>query len=284
MKQIRIYHLTEYLFSEIVELTEHKLLLRPREGHDIRIASSRLDVQPDHGVKWYRDIYGNSVGNLRLQGPANQLRIESEVVIEHYQDTPLDFLVDERAVTYPFPFEPEERMDLLPYRSHIWPNETDSLKKWISRFWWPGHSVETFVLLDQMNKAIVAEFRYEMREAPGVQNPTETLAKGSGSCRDFAAFFIEACRYLGFATRFVSGYLHNPGSTQHGSTHAWAEVYLPGAGWIGFDNTSGQVAGTAHIATAVHRHPESVPPVSGSFIGSSQVAVELSVTVEVSEI
>ncbi|MEM8868542.1 MAG: transglutaminase family protein [Verrucomicrobiota bacterium] len=284
MKCIRIYHLTEYQFSQPVELTEHTLMLRPREGHDIRIASSRLDVQPAHEVKWYRDIYGNSVGLLNFEGSAGSLRIESEVVIENYQERPLDFLVDARAVTYPFPFEPEERLDLLPYRSHTWPNETASLKDWVARFWWPGHSVETFVLLDQMNKAIVADFQYAMREAPGVQTPAETMRRGSGSCRDFAAFFIEACRYLGFATRFVSGYLHNPGSMQHGSTHAWAEVYLPGAGWIGFDNTSGQVAGISHIATAVHRHPESVPPVSGSFIGSLKVAVDMKVTVEVSEI
>lgn len=284
MKRIRIYHLTEYWFSQPVELTEHRLLLRPREGHDIRIASSRLDVQPEHRTKWYRDIYGNSVGVLLLQGLTNQLRIESEVVIEHYQDSPLNFIVDERSVTFPFPFEPEDRLDLLPYRTHTWPNETKRLKTWVSRFWQPGQSIETYVLLDQMNRAIVSELRYGMREEPGVQSPSETLEKGTGSCRDFAAFFIEAARYLGLAARFVSGYLHNPDSTQHGSTHAWSEVYLPGAGWIGFDNTSGQVTGTSHIATAVHRHPESIPPVSGSFIGSSDVSSNLTVTVDVNEI
>ncbi|MDP4645248.1 MAG: transglutaminase family protein [Opitutales bacterium] len=284
MKRIRIYHLTEYQFSQPVELTEHKLLLRPREGHDIRVASSRLDVSPKHTVKWYRDIYGNSVGLLRLQGLSNQLRIESEVVIEHYQHRPLDFIVDERAVTYPFPFEPEERLDLLSYRTHTWPNETKTLKQWVARFWWPGTSIETFVLLDQMNRAIVSDFVYGMREEPGVQNPAETLARGAGSCRDFAAFFIEACRYLGLPARFVSGYLHNPGSTQHGSTHAWSEVYLPGAGWIGFDNTSGQVTGASHIATAVHRHPESIPPVAGSYISDAGVTSQLAVTVDVAEI
>ncbi len=106
MKRIRIYHLTEYLYSQAVKLTDYTLLLRPREGHDIRIESSRLDVQPAHSMKWYRDIYGNSVGMLHLKEQSNILRIESEVVIEHYETDPLDFLVDERAVTYPFPFEP----------------------------------------------------------------------------------------------------------------------------------------------------------------------------------
>ncbi len=284
MKRIRIYHLTEYRFSEPVELSEHTILLRPREGHDIRIESSRLSVSPAHTVKWYRDIYGNSVGTLHINGLTDHLSIESEIIIENYAEQPLDFLVDHRAVTYPFPFEPEERLDLLPYRTHTWPNETKRLKEWIAAYWLPGQAIETFALLDQMNQSIVAGFRYQMRETPGVQNPARTLSLGSGSCRDFAAFFIEACRYLGFAARFVSGYLHNPGATQHGSTHAWSEVYLPGAGWIGFDNTSGLVTGPDHIATAVHRHPESIPPVTGSFIGPEGVHSELIVCVDVNQV
>lgn len=284
MKKIRIHHLTEYQFSQAVNLTEHRLLLRPREGHDIRITSSLLDVSPAFVTKWSRDIYGNSVGLLHLKEPSSTLRIESEVVIEHYAERPLDFVVDRRAVTFPFPFEPEDRLDLLPYCTHNWPNHTGPLKQWVSRFWQPGQSIETYVLLDRMNKAIVADFGYGMREEPGVQNPDDTLRLRTGSCRDFAAFFIEACRYLGLPARFVSGYLQNSGSTQHGSTHAWSEVYLPGAGWIGFDNTSGLIAGTQHIATAVHRHPEAVPPVSGSYLSAGPVASTLRVTVDVSQL
>lgn len=284
MQRIRIHHLTEYRFSEPVELDEHKLLLRPREGHDIRIESSRLAVEPSNSVKWYRDVYGNSLGVLSVNEPTDRLRIESELTIEHYATQPLDFIVDQRAVTYPFPFEPEERLDLLPYRTHTWPNDTKRLKAWVARFWAPGQSIETYVLLDRMNRAIVADFGYRMREEPGVQSPAQTLELASGSCRDFAALFIEACRYLGLATRFVSGYLHNPESDQHGSTHAWAEVYLPGAGWIGFDNTSGNVTGAEHIATAVHRHPESVPPVAGSFRGPPGVERQLRVEVDVTRV
>lgn len=284
MKRIRIYHVTEYTYSQPVELTDYVLLLRPREGHDIRIASSKLNVQPDHTMKWYRDIYGNSVGVLHLKEPASQLNIESEIVIEHYETNPLDFLVDERAVTFPFPFEPGERLDLLPYCTHTWPNETKTLATWVSRFWIPGQSIETYILLDQMNKAIVSEFGYGMREEPGVQSTATTLQLKTGSCRDFAALFIEACRFLGLPARFVSGYLHNPDSTLPGSTHAWSEVYLPGAGWIGFDNTSGQVTGASHIPTAVHRHPEAIPPVSGSNYGDAFVSSNLRVVVEVNEV
>ncbi|MEM0966774.1 MAG: transglutaminase family protein [Verrucomicrobiota bacterium] len=284
MDRIRIFHLTEYHFNESVQLSEHTLLLRPREGHDIRIESSQLRVTPNHTVKWYRDIYGNSTGVLSELEPTDCLRIESEVVIEHYATQPLDFVVDDRAVTFPFAFEPEERLDLLAYRTHTWPNDSKHLKPWVSQFWIPGQAIETYVLLDQMAKEIVAAFSYEMREEPGVQSPATTLTRGSGSCRDFAALFIEACRYLGLAARFVSGYLYNPGAEQHGATHAWSEIYLPGAGWIGFDNTSGLVTGSAHIATAVHRHPESVPPVSGGFTGTSYASPTLSVEVNVAKV
>ncbi|MFT4901305.1 MAG: transglutaminase-like putative cysteine protease [Lentimonas sp.] len=282
MKRIRIRHLTQYTFSQVVKFSEHRLLLRPREGHDVRITSSRLMVSPAHKTQWYRDIYGNSVGLLHLLEPARVLRIESEVVIEHYAGQPLDFIVDMRAVTFPFPFDPEDRLDLLPYRTHTWPNQVQRLKVWVQQFWQPGRSIETFLLLDQMNKAILSQLRYGVREEEGVQSPAQTLQRGEGSCRDFAALFIEACRYLGLPARFVSGYLHDEDSQQHGSTHAWSEVYLPGAGWIGFDNTSGSVAGLAHIATAVHRHPESIPPVSGAFIGGAGTVSELEVTVDVS--
>ncbi|MGB0743967.1 MAG: transglutaminase N-terminal domain-containing protein, partial [Opitutales bacterium] len=192
MKRIRIQHTTEYSFSQQVELTEHRLLLRPREGHDIRIVASKLEVSPAHEVKWYRDIYGNSVGILCLLEAASAMRISSEVEIEHYQTAPLDFHVDQRYVTFPFTFEPEDRMDLLPYRTHIWPNEMAPLKEWVSQFWLPGQSIETYVLLSQMSERIVADFSYQMREEEGVQSHAETLRLRSGSCRDFAAFFMEA--------------------------------------------------------------------------------------------
>jgi transglutaminase-like putative cysteine protease len=149
MNRIRIYHLTEYTYSQSVPLTDYLLLLRPREGHDIRIASSKLNVQPDHSMKWYRDIYGNSAGVLHLKESSDILSIESEIVIEHYETNPLDFIVDERAVIFPFPFEPGERLDLLPYSTHTWPNDSQSVGKWVSRFWVPGQSIETFALLNK---------------------------------------------------------------------------------------------------------------------------------------
>src|SRR5690606_15009067 len=143
---------------------------------------------------------------------------------------------------------------------------------WASQFWRPGQVIETPVLLSNISQVIVDQFVYTRREEPGVQRPAETLQRRSGSCRDFATLFIEACRFFGFATRFVSGYLHNPVRPQmEGATHAWAEVYLPGLGWKGFDTTSGLVTGHDHIAVAVTRHPADAPPISGSFLASPSV-------------
>ena len=146
--------------------------------------------------------------------------------------------------------------------------------------------MNTTLLLDSLNKAIVANFEYKMREEPGVQSPQQTIESGSGSCRDFATLFIEACRVFGFASRFVSGYLLQPigNADQHSATHAWSEVYLPGSGWRGFDSTSGLLTGADHIAVAHHRHPEAIPPVSGSFIGKTEPLPVMSVNVDVKKL
>jgi len=145
--------------------------------------------------------------------------------------------------------------------------------------------MDTFALLTQLNCEIANHFTYQIREEEGVQSPAQTLRLNSGSCRDFAALFMEACRHMGFASRFVSGYLHMPDNeTGNASTHAWAEVYLPGPGWKGFDPTSGLVTGNQHIPVAVARHPETVPPVSGSFVGPAGQLPALTVSVRVSEL
>ena len=156
---------------------------------------------------------------------------------------------------------------------------------WLRQFWCAGQVVETYLLLEWINKAIATGFVYQQREEPGVQTPETTLTRHAGSCRDFATLFIEACRSLGLAARFVSGYLYtSPLQQIQGSTHAWSEVYLPGVGWKGFDSTSGQVVGNDHIAVAMSRHPESVPPVAGSFQAITPQAPVMSVMVEVTEL
>jgi len=282
MQRLRITHLTEYRYSSPVALGPHQLLLRPREGHDVHIESSRLDISPQPQIKWHRDMFDNSVAVASFLDPSDRLTIESEVVIEHYEEAPLDFLVADYGVNYPFLYTPEERVDLLPYEQPVYPNDQQALRDWVNGFGFGQGPIETYAMLDRMNRALASGLTYIIREEPGVQSPDQTLASRRGSCRDYAALFIEACRHLGLASRFVSGYLHAPATEEgNAATHAWAEVYLPGPGWKGFDPTIGEVTGSRHIAVAVARHPETVPPVAGTFVGPSESPPVLIVNVQV---
>lgn len=282
MQRLQIDHLTVYEFNEVVALLPHKLLLRPREGHDVRIESAELHISPFPLLRWQRDVYGNSVAVASFTQPSHTLSIASRVLLQHYGDQPLDFLVADHAVRYPFQYDAAERIDLEPCLMPVFPQDQPSISAWLQSFWQPGQIVETYLLLEWINKAIAYGFTYVQREQPGVQTPATTLNQRSGSCRDTATLFIEACRCLGLAARFVSGYLYVLDDTQGlGSTHAWAEVYLPGAGWKGFDTTSGLLAGHDHITVAVGRHPESVPPVAGAFIAPGGQAPLMRVEVRV---
>ena len=210
-------------------------------------------------------------------------------------EEPLDFVVDEAAVSYPFVYAAEDRLILAPFQQPVYAESGPDVRLWLEQLEIGDDSVETYALLDRINRAIHRDFTYAAREQPGVQAPSDTLASLTGSCRDFATLFIEACRHIGLASRFVSGYLHQrpisalaPAlatmTALPGATHAWAEVYLPGPGWKGFDPTTGEVAGSDNIAVAVSRHPQQVPPVAGSFVGPKDQVPALVVNVEVDSI
>ena len=281
MQRLRIRHLTEYWFTGPVILNQHRLLLRPREGHDVRIESSRLEISPVYSIKWYRDIFDNSLALVDFLEPADKLSITSDVIIQHYEEAPLNFCVADYALTYPFAYKTSERIDLAAFQQPVFADDQAAVQQWLQDIGLGG-GMETFSLQSKLNHTIHDRFCYRMREEAGVQSPAQTLRLGSGSCRDYATLFIEACRCLGLASRFVSGYLHAP-ATEAGnaSTHAWAEVYLPGCGWQGFDPTTGEITGHRHIAVAVARDPESIPPVSGSFIGPRQATPRMVVDVRV---
>jgi transglutaminase-like putative cysteine protease len=279
MRRLRIVHRTRYEFSESVRLGPHRLLLRPREGHELHIESSLLEISPIATVRWLRDINDNSVAIASFALPATQLIIDSEVVVQHFDEAPLDFVVADEAVNYPFRYDPDTAAVLRPYLVDAQePVEQEALRSWLSQRWQFGEQVQTYTLLQRLCVDIKDTLEYQAREYPGVQTAAETLARGAGSCRDFASLFMFAARSLGLAARFVSGYLDAP-HIGSGATHAWAEVYLPGAGWKGFDPTLGEMVGSKHIAVAVARRPDVVSPVAGTFFGQPGASLFVDVAV-----
>lgn len=279
MQRYKILHRTYYNFSGQVRLQPHALRLRPKEGHDLHIESSSLDIQPPAKLRWHRDVEDNSVAIATFETPTDRLAIESEVVIQQFNQGPLDFLVADYAANYPFRYNAEDSILLAPYLDPVAP-VTDTMNDWIRTLWQPDQAIETYVLMQRLTALIPQKLAYRVREEEGVQSAQETLALGTGSCRDFANLFMAIARHLGLAARFVSGYLEaQPSATDYGATHAWAEVFIPGAGWKAFDPTTGELVGSDHIAVAVARLPESVPPVAGAFVGPPGANLDVGVWV-----
>ena len=283
--KIRIQHQTTYSYSQPVTFGQHRIMVRPREGHDVHIESSVLNITPAHTIRWTRDVNGNSLARVDFLEPATQLVFSSEIVLEQYNTNPFDFILEDTAVHYPFVYEPESLTELAPVMAILYPRDTPALKEWLAQFWKPGEQVDTFALLQRVNRHIYENFKYQRRDESGVQTPAETLTKRSGSCRDFATLLLEACRTWGLAARFASGYMQCESTEAGGaSTHAWTEVYLPGAGWKGFDPTGGLMTGAQHVTVAVSRNPESAAPISGSFSGPRGCSLGITVDVRVTRI
>jgi len=280
MQRYKIIHRTYYNYTKEVLLGTHHLLLRPREDYELRIESFVLKCNPFSKIFWHRDIENNSVAVADFNQNTQQLIVETEVILQQYNESPLDFIVSDYAISYPFEYKEEDKILLAPYRVLPDKETRELLNNWIFNIWKNDEKIQTYTLLQNLNKYINSTLVYNVREEPGVQSVKETLALSSGSCRDFAFLFMEAVRCLGLAARFVSGYLYAPlMSDKVGSTHAWAEIYLPGVGWKGFDPTIGDIVGKDHIPVAVSRLPESIPPISGTYAGNSKSSLDVGVWV-----
>jgi transglutaminase-like putative cysteine protease len=283
MKRIRIVHKTEYHYSQPVSFGPHRVMMRPREGHDVHIVRGRLDVEPAATVRWLHDIYSNSIAVLTFSQPSRTLSVVGEVDVDLYDDNPIECLIDPNARQFPFQYAPEEQVELISFRLPTYPYEGPRLQQWLSELYRPGQVVGTFELLEKLNTHIFHSFKYAHRDDPGVQLPCDTLVRGSGSCRDFAVLMMEAARHWGFGARFVTGYIQmNEG--QHGATHAWTDIYIPGAGWHGFDPTNNKLAGDEHISVAVAREQEKASPLSGTWDGPANAFQDMNVSVQVSAI
>jgi transglutaminase-like putative cysteine protease len=283
---LSIHHRTTYRYHQPVSLGPHRLMLRPRESRELQLISSNVIVTPSATVSWALDVFGNAVATATFQMMTDTLVVDSVAELQLNAAAWPVFDIAASAISYPFRYSDDEWTDLGALTIQQHPDPAGRLRDW-TRAFVRSTPTDTLSLLKDLSVGVSGSISYQSREDEGTQSPTETLDRGWGSCRDFAVLFAEAARSLGFGARIVSGYLHNPdqlnlGSTDAGSTHAWAEVYVPGAGWITFDPTNRSVGGFNLIPVAVARDIRQVVPVTGSFVGMTNALqgmfVEVTVT------
>jgi transglutaminase-like putative cysteine protease len=289
MRLLTVRHATTYRYARPVTFGQHRLMLRPRDSHDMRLVDAELSLSPPGTVRWMHDVFGNSVALVDFQVSAAMLQIVSTLKIERYGLEGPVFPIAPEAEFYPFIYSSSDRVDLGRLLEQHYSDPNSVLARWADGFV-TSRPMRTLDLLTNMNAALKPDIIYAERHESGTQSPAETLEKKTGACRDFAMVFIEAARYLGFGARFVSGYLYDPAldrgdATQAvAATHAWAEVYLPGAGWIEYDPTDVLIAGDNLIRVAVTRDPSQAIPISGSYAGGSMdfrdMMVEVAVTAQ----
>jgi len=275
MSILTIRHVTTYRYSRPVRLGDHRMMLRPRDSHDLRLLSTRLNIDPQPAsLRWLHDVFENSIAIASFARPATQLRFESEIELEHFESNQPDCPIEAYAATCPFSYTSSDLLDLNRFVERHYPDPNREVELWARRFLRTGGPTGTLAMLTDMTQAIKRDaFIYLAHDAEGVQTPIQTLRLRSGSCRDFALLMIEGVRALGMAARFVSGYLYSPlagnaGNTGGGATHAWVQVYLPGSGWMEFDPTNGIVGNRDLIRVAVVRDPSQATTISGSWSGA----------------
>jgi transglutaminase-like putative cysteine protease len=296
MPSLTIRHVTIYRYRQPVAFGEHRMMLRPRDSHDQKVIEASLDISPEpSSLCFTKDDFGNHVAIARFDGSSSELSFESIVSLEH-SPANADLDLAQAAGDFPVDYSALEMPDLAHCIQRHHPDPHDEVGRWARQFLHAGGSIGTLELLVRLSQGIHQGFLYRRREAKGIQQPIETLRLGHGSCRDFALLMIEAARSLGLAARFASGYLavpfepdEEPASTgavdrAHGATHAWAQVYLPGAGWIDFDPTSGSVGKAKLVTVAVVRDPDQALPLHGTFMGSASDPLGMEVRVSVTSV
>jgi transglutaminase-like putative cysteine protease len=284
MLRLRIKHRTLYSYKKPVSFGRHRLILRPREGHDLRIDDMKLEIEPAHRLMWVRDVFGNSVALLDLTEESSSLTIVSDVLVHRSSHFPARQMHEPFRVSYPVTYDPLEITVSSAYQTLSYPEDSGSLRPWLdAHLSINGADAEGTMLA--LCEIIHKKIAYQRRSEKGVQSPAETLELASGSCRDMATLMMDCARVLGIAARFASGYLHCAASMAgHASTHAWTEVYMPSLGWRGFDPTMGEPTSLRHVATGVSNHPRGVMPISGLFIGARTDYKEMRVEVETEEL
>jgi transglutaminase-like putative cysteine protease len=286
MTILKVHHVTTYAYRRPVGFGEHRILFRPRDSQDQRLLTADLRIVPAPSeLFWIHDVFGNSVAVANFDGEAESLRFETDIVLDHTPQFGLHFRAEERARSWPFAYDEETLPDLAALMRRQYPDDR-STAAWAQRFVAHTGSTNTARLLEAMTVAIKADFNYARRTNPGTQTPAMTLDSLSGTCRDFALLMMEAARSLGFAARFVTGYVYVPSRDKSellggGATHAWTQIYLPGAGWVEFDPTNGIIGNRDLIRVGVTRDPRQAIPLWGTHTGERNDSLGMTVQVNV---
>ncbi len=287
MQLLTVRHITSYRYRQPVAFGEHRMMLRPRDSYDQKLLDVRLDITPEPtSLRWLHDVFGNCVAIARFSGRSTDLCFDSTIRLDHSPSNAVEFQIEDYASTYPFSYGSEESPDLLRSIERQYFDPGHEIDRWARQFLRRQGPAGTRELLAAMTLAIKERFTYVSRPEFGTQDPLETLKLGSGSCRDFAVLMMEAVRSLGLAARFVSGYLYVPedgggGRVGGGATHAWLQVYIPGAGWLELDPTNGVVGNRDLIRVAVVRDARHAVPLSGTWTGFPSDYLGMDVTVSV---
>jgi hypothetical protein len=290
MRTLEIVHRTRYAYAAPVTLNDYRLMFRPRDSHDLRLLHTNLVIDPVAQVRWIHDPFGNSIAIASFAAaPVRALEFRSTIRLEHFGMAPELPPIEDYARKLPFSYLAEEAPDLTRYVERHYPDPHARVSRWARQFLEvPGEdATDSFAVLVRMCQGIKAQLSYAMRFEAGTQPPGETLASGSGTCRDYALLMMEGARALGLAARFITGYVYDPlldtqqGGGDTAAAHAWMEVFLPGAGWMEFDPTNGIVGSDRLIRIAVARDPEQAMPINGSFTGAAGVGIDTVVEVAV---
>jgi transglutaminase-like putative cysteine protease len=281
-------HITTYRYANPVTFGKHRAIFLPSLGYAGRILNYSLEANIPVKTRWLMDTLSNNVAIMEFSEPATELQVTCRVRGEHHGIQKIDgFPLETRAEEVPVQYTPDEWIDLSVFLRPHAEDPDGTLAAWSKRFV-AGDQDKTLDVLQRMMNAINQDLTYQAREVEGTQAPSETLRLKSGTCRDYAWLMIEALRRLGFACRFVSGYLYDAaldggavGMTGSGATHAWLQVYLPGAGWRAYDPTNRITGGYDLIRVAIARHPAQVIPLSGSWFGNAEDYLGMDVKVTI---